>query len=127
MNIDLKGVSKLEQKLRNKSETDFQQVVEKNIRDVYRRSQRSGGTPVGDYKGGGQLRLSAQYRGDTIGYTVHYAPHVEYGHRQEVGRYVPAIGKRLVKPFVPGKYFLKRNVDTQRPLYKQDLINKLKE
>lgn len=31
-----------------------------------------------------------------------YAEYVEYGHRQEPGRYVPAIGKRLKKPWVPG-------------------------
>ncbi len=35
-----------------------------------------------------------------------YAEYVEYGHRQEVGRYVPAIGKRLKQSFVPGQYML---------------------
>lgn len=38
---------------------------------------------------------------------VHYASYVENGHRQEVGRYVPAIGKRLVKSWVDGKFMLK--------------------
>src|SRR5690606_7309566 len=33
-----------------------------------------------------------------------YASFVEYGHRQEVGRYVPAIGKRLKKPWVEGRF-----------------------
>lgn len=37
---------------------------------------------------------------------VEYAPYVEYGHRQEPGRYVPAIGKRLKKSWVPGKFML---------------------
>ena len=37
---------------------------------------------------------------------VHYASYVEYGHRQEPGRYVPAIGKRLKKSWVPGKFML---------------------
>ena len=40
-----------------------------------------------------------------------YAMYVEYGHRQTVGRYVPAIGKRLVQPFVEGKYMMKKSVD----------------
>lgn len=37
---------------------------------------------------------------------VHYASYVEFGHRQEVGRYVPAIGKTLKKGWVQGQYFL---------------------
>ena len=37
---------------------------------------------------------------------VHYAPYVEYGHRQTVGRYVPALGKRLKQGWVEGKFML---------------------
>lgn len=115
MKVDIRGTDKLEKKLRQKSETDFIAVSQKSARDIYTRSQKAGGTPVGDYKGGGQLRKSARYRGDEVGYTTHYSPHVEYGHRLVSGGYVP------------GQYFFKRNVDTQRPIYKQDLKNKLKE
>ena len=39
---------------------------------------------------------------------MHYASYVEYGHRQEPGRYVPAIGKRLKKSWVEGQFFLKK-------------------
>lgn len=35
-----------------------------------------------------------------------YAEYVEFGHRQTSGRYVPAIGKRLKKAWVPGKFML---------------------
>ena len=38
---------------------------------------------------------------------VYYAPYVELGHHQKPGRYVPAIGKRLVRSWVPGKPFLR--------------------
>ena len=38
---------------------------------------------------------------------LEYAEHVEYGHRQEPGRYVPAIGKRLKADFVKGHYMLR--------------------
>lgn len=38
---------------------------------------------------------------------LEYAEHVEYGHRQEPGRFVPAIGKRLVADYVPGSYMLR--------------------
>ena len=80
-----------------------------------------GGTPIDT----GELRISASMSevpgGYSVGYTSEYAPHVEYGHRQEVGRYVPAIGKRLVKSWVPGQYFLRENVQQQEPIFKEDL------
>lgn len=52
--------------------------------------------------------ITHQVRGDTvtIGTNVEYAPYVELGHRQQPGRYVPAIGKRLVNDHVDGKPFL---------------------
>jgi len=37
---------------------------------------------------------------------VQYASYVEFGHRQEVGRYVPAIGKTLKQGWIAGQYFL---------------------
>lgn len=45
------------------------------------------------------------YRIDVYNETE-YAIYVEYGHRQKVGRYVPAIGKRLVKPWVNGVFMM---------------------
>lgn len=42
---------------------------------------------------------------------VEYAPFVEYGHRQKVGRYVPKLGKRLVKPWVNGSFMLTDSMD----------------
>lgn len=33
-----------------------------------------------------------------------YAEHYEYGHRQQPGRYVPALGKRLKASYVKGQY-----------------------
>lgn len=91
-------------------------------------------TPVGDYsdsydveddgqqkflvmseKQGGTLRRSwtvgmIEKSGNT--YTIKvtndqlYASYVEFGHRQTPGRYVPAIGKRLKKGWVPGQFML---------------------
>nr|DAH43937.1 MAG TPA: type I neck protein [Caudoviricetes sp.] len=42
--------------------------------------------------------------------SVWYALYVNYGHRQEPGRYVPAIGKTLKKGFVPGNHMLEKSV-----------------
>lgn len=83
---------------------------QKNIREIFKRSQQTGGTPVGDYTGGGGLRKSAQYARNSVGYLMDYAPHVEYGHRTRNGGYVP------------GQYYLKRNVDTQRPISRASKI-----
>ena len=38
---------------------------------------------------------------------LEYASYVEYGHRQQVGRFVPHIGKRLKSGWVEGKFMLK--------------------
>lgn len=46
--------------------------------------------------------------------------HVEYGHRQTPGRYVPAIGKRLKKDFVPGKKMLHRAMLQTSKTFKED-------
>ena len=42
----------------------------------------------------------------TIENSASYASYVEYGHRQTPGRYVPEIGKRLVKDWVEGQFML---------------------
>lgn len=51
------------------------------------------------------IRQEVGERQATIGYTVDYAPHVEYGHRQTKGRYVPKLGKRLKASYVEGQHF----------------------
>ena len=38
--------------------------------------------------------------------SAEYASYVEFGHRQTPGRFVPAIGKRLKKYWVKGKFML---------------------
>lgn len=41
---------------------------------------------------------------------MYYASYVEYGHRQQVGRYVPAIGKRLKAPWIQGRFMAYKGV-----------------
>lgn len=45
----------------------------------------------------------------TITNPVHYASYVENGHRQQPGRYVPAIGKRLKKQWVEGQFMMAKS------------------
>lgn len=56
--------------------------------------------------------------------SINYASYVEYGHRQEPGRYVPAIGKRLKNSWVKGQFMLKiseQELETAAPR----IINRL--
>ena len=62
-----------------------------------------------------------------IGTNVEYAPYVEYGHKQEVGRYVPAIGKRLVKPHVPAQPYLRPAASQHNEEYKRIMEAALKD
>lgn len=55
-----------------------------------------------------------------------YAAHVEYGHRQEVGRYVPALGKRLKKPFVEGEHMLRDALQQRQDSFAEDAEDILK-
>lgn len=56
-----------------------------------------------------------------------YASYVEYGHRQEPGRYVPAIGKRLKKGWVEGQFMLtisENEIREQAPGILEKKLNK---
>ena len=60
-----------------------------------------------------------------VGTAVGYAPSVEFGHHQQVGRYVPQIGKRLVREFVPAKPFLapaiENHLDEYKAIFEEEL------
>ena len=60
-----------------------------------------------------------------VGSNVEYAPYVELGHTQEPGRYVPAIGKRLVADHVDGKPYLVPAIQDHLDEYKGILISEL--
>lgn len=128
MKIDWKGIRELETALQRKSETDFDKVVNKNLTEMRDRgvsaSVAGGGTPVDTSALRRDLSVSAS--SGEVGYMLDYAPHVEYGHRQNVGQFVPVLKRRLVKPYIEGQYFLKRNKDIQAGIYKSDLERVLK-
>lgn len=72
----------------------------------------------------GNLRnsITHQREGDDtelIGTAVEYAPYVEIGHHQTPGRYVPAIGKRLVASYVPGKPYMAPALENHVSEYKE--------
>lgn len=58
---------------------------------------------------------------------VSYASYVEYGHVQEPGRYVPALGKSLKVGFVPGKRMMTYSVQEIQSMAPAFLRKRLEE
>jgi phage gpG-like protein len=81
---------------------------------------------TGNLKNSMTCDVSIDEKAVYIGTDVEYAPYVEFGHRQEVGRYVPEIGKRLVKAYVPAKPFLKPAIVNNLEEYKGIIESELK-
>lgn len=78
----------------------------------------------------GNLRNSITHRQidentEIVGTNVTYAPHVELGHHQQPGRYVPAIGKRLKRSWVPGKPFIRPAAEDHPEEYREILKKEL--
>ena len=65
-------------------------------------------------------------RTEVIGTNVEYAPFVELGHHQTPGRYVPAIGKRLKREWIPPQPFLRPAVENHAEEYKRIFENELR-
>ena len=107
--IHLKDLNNLEGKLIRLSRLRYDAVIQKNMTQIYNRG-KSGGTPVDT----GELVGSLSQSREEVGYTKDYAPHVEYGHRLVNGGYVP------------GQYYLKKNVEAQRPIFRNDIIEQLR-
>ena len=68
-------------------------------------SDKQGGTLRRGWTVGPIRKVGNDYR-ITVFNPVRYAEYVEYGHRQEPGRYVPAIGKKLKEPWAKGVFML---------------------
>lgn len=117
--LSLDGIPALEKELNRMSSIRWEAIRKKQTVQLLNRARASGGTPVSTEAtrpGGphGELRLSSGTSGEEMGYTKEYAAHVEYGHRTRNGGYVN------------GQYFLKRNVDVQRAIYRADLLNAIR-
>lgn len=76
-----------------------------------RRGWMAGKSPVNGGKTAAKSSMQVAKKGTAyeiyVFNSVNYASYVEYGHRQEPGRYVPAIGKRLKNSWVKGSFMLK--------------------
>jgi hypothetical protein len=52
---------------------------------------------------------------------------VEYGHKQQAGKYVPEIGKKLIKNYVQGKHMIQRSINDIGVNLIDDLRNNMEE
>lgn len=129
--VSFNGVEALEKELNRLNSVRFDGVIEAQAANMVDRATAThnpiqGGTPYDT----GELIQSVNKSGSSteteIGYIKEYAPHVEYGHRQNPGQFVPAIGKRLKARYVEGQHFLRNNVNIQRDIYKKDLQEAIK-
>lgn len=108
--FDQAEIKRLADRLQALDSVRFDAVVTKNATQMLNRARAPGGTPYDT----GELKKSSLKNADEVGYLAEYAPHVEYGHRTKGGG------------FVYGQHYLQKNVDTQRPIFKQDLIQALR-
>ena len=136
--VEFSELTALRDRLERLQKTDFDAFCKAVTKDIAERLLRKTiqKTPVDT----GELRRSwtvgtVEKRGDLYYIEVinplEYAQYVEYGHRQTPGRYVPAIGKRLKKSWVQGKFMLTLSeneiqIDMDK-IIKQKLIQLLKE
>lgn len=105
--IEEKGASKMDKFVAQEAE-----VIIGKIKD-------NTPTRTGRLKNGWKHSRAIQGK-TTIYNNVKYAAHVEYGHRQTPGRYVPAIGKRLKKDFVPGKKMMHKGMMQSGKTFRDD-------
>jgi len=117
INVDMRALEELQNRLGEAIMTEQIKILAENILlEIGNRlmAATKEKTPVDT----GELRRNwflsdLKWDGDNLELelynNVEYAAHVEYGHAQEVGRFVPALGKRLVVPLVPGFFMMTRS------------------
>lgn len=120
LRIDIRDVDGLGRRLSALSAEDLSDIVTATVNEIATNAKAA--TPVGKVNGGtllNSIRTEVSGSEGRVGYVAKYAPHVEYGHRQTPGRYVPAIGKRLKASYVPGQHFFKPVVERERTAFQR--------
>ena len=78
----------------------------------------------------GDIKVTGKTHSIKIGYDTNRAPYAdayENGHKQTQGRYVPAIGKKLKKEYVPGRHTVADSLTIVRYGLDEKLRVKLRE
>lgn len=115
MRLELQGLEAINNKLSALTAVDWAGLKALQGADLKNRANQI--TPVDS----GDLRKSAFFDGiDTFGYSMEYAPHVEYGHRI-------CMPKGHQVGYVEGQHFLEQNVNAQEPIFERDVRDWIKE
>ena len=97
--------------------------------DVYEKrvnvSGKTGGTLRRGWTIGAITKEGNTFKVEIIN-PVEYASYVEYGHRQQVGRYVPALGKKLKQGWVPGRLMMTNSKEELERMTPQILEKKIR-
>lgn len=98
MGLVIKNVEVFEKALKSKANVDFDVPCKKTATAIFNRAGKESPKDTGHLIRTRRVNLNTY----EFGYTAHYAPHVEYGHRivvhgMEVGYYV---GQRYLKAIV---------------------------
>ena len=140
--VDYRQIKKLQEKMAEFEEKELRDFCEAMAKEIAARllAMVIDRTPVvsGDLRRAWKAdnsSLSVRREGDEyvieIINSMSYSSYVEYGHRQEPGRYVPALGKRLKKSWVNGRFMLTRSeveMDSKMPkILEKKLERKLRE
>lgn len=116
--LEWKGTEALSEALLKKSQADWETVGNDSLVDMFNRGAHPPGTPEdtrelilsrNTTKASGVSNFAGEF-----GYSKDYSVFVEYGHRTRSGGYVP------------GQYYLKKNVDAQRPIYRSALLEEMR-
>lgn len=154
--VDFRQLEKLQERINRMYEFDREKFCRDCAHELAMRLYRKvvERTDVGDYeeisytkkdgsiltynaeKQGGELRKSwtiksVEKQGDVYICEVinpkEYASYYEYGHRQEPGRFVPQIGKKLKNAWVEGKFILtisEKEIQSMAPGYLEMKLKK---
>ncbi|MGP1411887.1 MAG: HK97 gp10 family phage protein [Peptoanaerobacter stomatis] len=131
---DFKELEEYAKKLKKLADTEMENVIKKCLYDLANRmiARVKEETPVKEgllrnsWQIGDIHRKGNEYYVEVIN-PVEYAEFVEYGHIQTPGRYVPAIGKKLIKDFVPGRYMMTisvQDINTHKEEYIKKILEK---
>ena len=154
--VDFKQLKELQERINQMYDFDREQFCRECTHELAMRLYRKvvQRTDVGEYeeitytkkdgstviynaeKQGGELRKSwtvksVEKQGDVYVCEVinpkEYASYYEYGHRQEPGRFVPQIGKKLKNSWVEGKFVLtasEKEIQSMAPKYLERKLRK---
>ena len=109
--VTVKGDSGKQRKMLTAYAARYQQYWSGYVGGTLRRGWTAG-QQIGarEYARGLRVDKDGKYYKIVIINQVEYAIYVEYGHRQEPGRYVPALGKRLKASWVHGQFMMTKSV-----------------